>query len=220
MIVAKTGGRSLWPEQPPRLTACRSLYLIVDRYNQATVPATFDFANPDTIARSTSRRYRAPAGALPHELSPSWRINRSKAGCEVAGRNGSGIDLQTMNVLYRKVLLRASPLQTLPSEVEMAARAFVNDAVRLAVQAVPSWEYGYGAVQAGACSERNPVTVTSSFPSRQSYNGTKKGIVWQVRERAARPGRFTHVRVSTQWVGQATLEASTWPACIRWTGPF
>jgi len=90
--VANAGGRTT-PLAAPDMNARRSLYLFIDREVQASVPAMFDFANPDIHSPQRSITTVPPAGLVPHQLAlhpdavqqarrhaPSQR-HRRRGGC-------------------------------------------------------------------------------------------------------------------------------------------
>lgn len=118
--------------------AWRSVLLFVDRYNQPTVPAMFDFANPDT---HSPQRFvtTVPQQALFLMNSPFMKIQseRLAAGAPV---QGSTPDSETIRSLYRRVLLRDAT----PQEVELAQR-FLVEASQL--QAGPAYVWKYGTVR-------------------------------------------------------------------------
>ena len=122
----------------------RSLYLLVDRYEQATVPAMFDFANPDS---HSPLRYNTtvPQQALFLMNSPFLR-QRSQTLATATPVEGSTVDSQAISALYRRVLHRAPS----PVEVELAQR-FCADADALAEHRFAFiWSYGYGRLEKDA----------------------------------------------------------------------
>jgi len=129
--VAKMGGRSV-PLKADDLDTRRTLYHFVDRYEQATVPAMFDFANPDA---HSPQRYATtvPQQALFLMNSPFMKQQADHLVQAV----GSDI-----TALYRRVLQRDPK----PNELELA-RQFVADAESLRRAPVAwSWRYGMTAV--------------------------------------------------------------------------
>lgn len=142
---AQMGGRAVMLNDKQADTR-RSLYLLVDRYEQATVPAMFDFANPDN---HSPMRYvtTVPQQALFLMNSPFMQ-QRSKKLASATPVKGSSIDSESIQALYQRVLLR----QANPDEVEMAQR-FCNDAATLGTRSAAFvWRYGSGVVEKDAAS--------------------------------------------------------------------
>ncbi|HCN77967.1 MAG TPA: hypothetical protein DIT13_12340 [Verrucomicrobiales bacterium] len=154
---AQVGGRALALNDKAADTR-RTLYLLVDRYEQATVPAMFDFANPDS---HSPMRYNTtvPQQALFLMNSPFLR-QRSGTLAEKTPVQGSAIDSQSIEALYQRVL-RRSPS---PSEVELAQR-FCNDADTLGKRAFAFvWSYGWGAVEKDPATGKASVTGFTALP--------------------------------------------------------
>jgi hypothetical protein len=113
----------------------RSVLLLVDRYDQPTVPAMFDFANPDS---HSPQRFQTtvPQQALFLMNSPFMRMQADA----LAGRvpeDGGGREAEAVKGLYERVLLRA------PSAEELAlARRFFEDARGLQQEVPFAWGYG------------------------------------------------------------------------------
>jgi len=130
--VAKQGGRPVALEAPEAETR-RSLYLVVDRYEQATVPAMFDFANPDS---HSPQRFvtTVPQQTLFLMNSPFMRERSTK----ITGQLPTGKDATaTLNALYRKILLRDPQ----PAEIKAASR-FLTEAGELQSSPAFLWSYG------------------------------------------------------------------------------
>ncbi len=128
---AKMGGRSV-PLNAADLDTRRTVYHFVDRYEQATVPAMFDFANPDA---HSPQRYATtvPQQALFLMNSPFMKQQADKL-VESAGND--------ITALYRRVLQR----DPRPEELELA-RQFVGEAETLRRGPVAfSWRYGMATV--------------------------------------------------------------------------
>ena len=122
----------------------RSLYLLVDRYDQATVPAMFDFANPDS---HSPMRYNTavPQQALFLMNSPFLR-QRSQTLANATPVEGSTVDSKSIEALYRRVLHRAPST----AEAELAQR-FCSDADALGGRRFAFiWTYGSGRVEKDA----------------------------------------------------------------------
>lgn len=183
----------------------RSLYLIVDRYNQATVPAMFDFANPDA---HSPQRYNTtvPQQALFLMNSPFMRDQSGKLAAKLP-LEGSAIDSQTITALYRKVLLR----EPKPEEVELAQR-FVNDAADLQDKPPFLWKYGAGRQQRDASGK---ITGYEFIPFA-TYNGAGKSRKWWSMSKDMPDKQWSY----TQWSEGGGHPGSQHAAVLRWTSPF
>jgi hypothetical protein len=100
----------------------RSLYLFIDREVQASVPAMFDFANPDIHSPQRSVT-TVPQQALFLINSPFIQTQSIKLAATLQASTGGVVDAHTIQALYHRVLLRGPK----PEEAEMALR-FVNSA--------------------------------------------------------------------------------------------
>jgi hypothetical protein len=119
--VAKAGGRAT-PLAAPDVDSRRSLYLFIDREVQASVPALFDFANPDLHSPQRSVT-TVPQQALFLINSPFIQTQSNKLAATLLADTGGVVDARTIEALYHRVLLRGPK----PDEAEMALR-FVNSA--------------------------------------------------------------------------------------------
>jgi hypothetical protein len=119
--VANAGGRAT-PLAAPEVDTRRSLYLFIDREVQASVPAMFDFANPDIHSPQRSVT-TVPQQALFLINSPFIQSQSGKLASTLQASTGGIVDARTLEALYHRVLLRGPK----PDEVEMALR-FVNSA--------------------------------------------------------------------------------------------
>ncbi len=119
--VANAGGRAT-PLAAPDVDTRRSLYLFIDREVQASVPAMFDFANPDIHSPQRSVT-TVPQQALFLINSPFIQAQSSKLAATLQASTGGVVDARTIEALYHRVLLRGPK----PDEAEMALR-FVNSA--------------------------------------------------------------------------------------------
>jgi hypothetical protein len=119
--VANAGGRAT-PLAAPEVDTRRSLYLFIDREVQASVPAMFDFANPDIHSPQRSVT-TVPQQALFLINSPFIQAQSGKLAATLQASTGGVVDARTLEALYRRVLLRGPK----PDEAEMALR-FVNSA--------------------------------------------------------------------------------------------
>ncbi|MCB1224419.1 MAG: DUF1553 domain-containing protein, partial [Verrucomicrobiales bacterium] len=113
---------------------CRSIMLLVDRYEQPTVPAMFDFANPDS---HTPERFvtTVPQQTLFLMNSPFMR-QRADALAATLPVLGSTPDASTIQTLFERVLTRPASAE----EVELAGR-FLADATTMSAPR-DHWEYG------------------------------------------------------------------------------
>ena len=123
------------PYQAADVDQWRSVLLFVDRYDQPTVPAMFDFANPDS---HSPQRFvtTVPQQALFLMNSPFMKAQAESLAAK-APKVGSTPDAQAVTSLYERVLLR----QPSADEVEMAQRFFA-DAEGLQKEVPFSWTYG------------------------------------------------------------------------------
>ncbi|OYW73548.1 MAG: hypothetical protein B7Z37_21080 [Verrucomicrobia bacterium 12-59-8] len=113
----------------------RTVYLKVDRYDQASVPAMFDFANPD--GHSPQRfNTTVPQQALFLMNSPFMRA-RADAIAKATPLAGTTLDSEAIRAMYRRVLARDPK----PDEVELAQR-FSADATALNAEKPFRWSYG------------------------------------------------------------------------------
>lgn len=131
---SKHGGRAVELNAKDADTL-RTLYLKVDRYDQASVPAMFDFANPD--GHSPQRfNTTVPQQALFLMNSPFIR-GRADAIAKATPLNGTTLDSESIRSMYHRVLARDPK----PDEVELAQR-FAADATVLNAEKPFRWSYG------------------------------------------------------------------------------
>lgn len=128
------GGRSIELNAKEADTR-RTLYLKVDRYDQATVPAMFDFANPDS---HSPQRFNTtvPQQALFLMNSPFIR-QRADVIARDTKLNGSSLDSEALKSMYHRILAR----DPRPEEVDAALR-FSTDATALNAEKPFRWSYG------------------------------------------------------------------------------
>ncbi|MDH4455884.1 MAG: PSD1 and planctomycete cytochrome C domain-containing protein [Verrucomicrobiota bacterium] len=131
---AKQGGRAVELNAKDADTR-RTLYLKVDRYDQASVPAMFDFANPDS---HSPQRFNTtvPQQALFLMNSPFMRA-RADAIAKATPPKGSTLDSEAIRAMYQRILARDPKLD----EVELAQR-FAADADALNGEKPFRWSYG------------------------------------------------------------------------------
>ncbi|OYX00498.1 MAG: hypothetical protein B7Z14_08945 [Bosea sp. 32-68-6] len=128
---SKHGGRAVELNAKDADTL-RTVYLKVDRYDQASVPAMFDFANPD--GHSPQRfNTTVPQQALFLMNSPFMRA-RADAIAKATPQAGTTLDSEAIRVMYRRVLARDPK----PDEVELAQR-FAADATALNAEKPFRW---------------------------------------------------------------------------------
>lgn len=113
----------------------RTVYLKVDRYDQASVPAMFDFANPDS---HSPQRFNTtvPQQALFLMNSPFMRESADTLGRSIP-QKGTTLDSEAIKEMYRRILARDPQ----PEEVELAQR-FAADATELNTEKPFRWSYG------------------------------------------------------------------------------
>jgi hypothetical protein len=113
----------------------RSLYLKVDRYDQPSVPAMFDFANPGS---HSPQRFNTtvPQQALFLMNSPFMR-ERADAVAKATPLKGTTLDSEAIRAVYHRILARDPK----PDEVELAQR-FAADATDLNGEKPFRWSYG------------------------------------------------------------------------------
>jgi len=163
------GGRSV------ALTAAdvdswRTVYQFVDRYDQASVPAMFDFANPD---QHSPQRYvtTVPQQALFLMNSP---FMQKQAGA-LASRmpvTGTTPDSETIKTLYRRVLQR----EPKTDELDIAQR-FLSEAGTLQSEVAFRWTYGTERLQRDASgkvtlTDWKPFTVLKDQHKRPTWSHT------------------------------------------------
>ncbi len=129
--IAKQGGRPIALIAPDADTR-RTLYLEVDRYDQATVPAMFDFANPDS---HSPQRFvtTVPQQTLFLMNSPFMRARAE----QLSTTNAATDTAKEITALYRKVLLRDPK----PAEFKAASR-FLSDSKDMQSNPAFLWSYG------------------------------------------------------------------------------
>jgi hypothetical protein len=128
--VSKAGGRST-PLNDAAAPSRRSVYLFVDRYEQPTVPAMFDFANPDT---------HSPQRFVTTVPQQSLFLMNSPFMLQQANRlasPSSGVTEDQARALYRRLLARDPK----PAEISLASR-FLSDADSLVKSQPFTWSYG------------------------------------------------------------------------------
>ncbi len=123
------------PLNAPDADQWRSVLLFVDRYEQPTVPAMFDFANPDS---HSPQRFvtTVPQQALFLMNSPFMKTQAEA----LSGLTATAADEQTMiRALYQRVLLR----EPQADELELARR-FITDAGQMGREKNIDFRWSYG----------------------------------------------------------------------------
>ena len=200
--IARQGGRPVELNAPEASTR-RSLYLVVDRYEQATVPAMFDFANPDS---HSPQRFvtTVPQQTLFLMNSPFMReLSLQLAQTETASTDSA----KTISTLYRKILQRDPQ----PAELQIAQR-FLNDSGQL--QSEPAFRWSYGTMRFSKCADGEvkfndwkPFSVLNQKHSNQTWSHT--GVI---------PDKEWHYAMWHPTGGHAG-QGDVAPA-VRWTAPI
>jgi len=194
-------GRSV-PYNAPDVDQWRSVLLFVDRYDQPKVPATFDFANPDSLS---PQRFvtTVPQQALFLMNSPFMQ-QRAGELARLAPRVGSGPDAQAVTALYQRVLLRDPQ----PEEVELTQR-FFTDAEALQKDMPFAWNYGTLEVTRDEAGQ----VVVGEFSRFADFNAKDKK--W------SHTGKIPDPKWSYAFIGQQsghTGNGAVAPAA-QWTAP-
>jgi hypothetical protein len=150
-----SGGRPV-PYNDAKADMRRSVFLLVNRYDQPTVPAMFDFANPDS---HSPVRYvtTVPQQALFLMNSP-FMSTRAAHAADKTTLQSSGIDSQAVTSLYHRVLRR----DPRPDEVELAQR-FIQDSEQLRRRSSAFiWTAGYGRLEKDAAG-KDKLAVFKAF---------------------------------------------------------
>jgi hypothetical protein len=202
---AKMGGRAV-PLEAKEAETRRTLYLLVDRYEQATVPAMFDFANPDN---HSPMRYvtNVPQQALFLMNSP-FMVQRAGKAAEKTPVQGSSVDSASIQALYHGVLLRDAR----PAEVEMAQR-FVGDAEKLERRSAAFiWKYGFGQVETDAAGK----VKLAGFTQLEHFGKVGQSTFRWYPAKAYPDKEFGHFYIGAG-NGHPGLK---WPVVMQWTSPF
>jgi len=148
----------------------RTVYQFVDRYDQATVPAMFDFANPDSHSaqRMTTT---VPQQALFLMNSPFMQKQTNSLASKLPV-TGSTPDSETIKALYRRTLLR----EPKTDELDLAQR-FLNEASSLQNDVAFRWTYGTERMQRDAggkitLSDWKPFAVLKDQHKRPTWSHT------------------------------------------------
>jgi cytochrome c553 len=167
---ANMGGRPT-PHNDKAAASRRSAFLFVDRFQQESVPAVFDFANPDTHSPVRSDT-TVPQQALFLMNSPFARDQADRIAQKIPVQGGK-IDPEALKQVYRRVLLRDPSAQ----ETEIASR-FLGEAVGLQNGTPYTWQYGYADVTPSA---PGAAPVVGEFTHFKHFRHTKEdGTRWRV----------------------------------------
>ena len=204
--LSKAGGRAVELTDKDADTR-RSVYLIVNRYDQATVPAMFDFANPDN---HSPMRYvtTVPQQALFLMNSP-FMSQRAMRAASQAPVPGSTTDSQVIQSMYHRVLHRDAK----PEEIEIAQR-FVNDAENLSRRGNAFvWRYGSGQVEKDAATGK---VSLAGFEAFKHY-----GKMGQSTTRWYPAPKYPDKQYGHLFMGAGSGHpGSKWPVVMQWTSPF
>lgn len=172
---ARMGSRAI-PLNTPDVDTFRTIYLFVDRYEQATVPAMFDFANPDS--HSPSRFVTTvPQQTLFLMNSPFIRTQAEKLAAKLP-IEGSTVDARTIKTLYNQVLLRNPKLE----EADLAKR-FLNDSQTLQQDGAVVWHYG----SANVTKDEKGAVKVSDFTEFTNFAKYGNGYRWAHSEKIPDP---------------------------------
>lgn len=199
----KIGGRSV-PLEAAEVDTRRSIYLFVDRYEQASVPAMFDFANPD--AHSPQRFVTTvPQQALFLMNSPFMRNQSGNLAAKLPVE-GSTPDAKTVQALYRKVLLR----EPKPKELEVAQR-FLSASESSKEEPAYLWQYGGGTPKLNAEGK----VIGFDFQPFNVFVGDKKSGRWAMTREMPDP-KWSFL----QWNQDGGHPDTKIAAVMRWVSPF
>ena len=142
----------------------RTVYQFVDRYDQASVPAMFDFANPDN---HSPQRFvtTVPQQALFLMNSPFMQKQSSTLAARLPV-TGSTPDSETIKTLYHRALQRDPKTD----ELDLAQR-FLSEAGTLQSEVAFRWTYGTERLQRDASGK---VTLTDWKPFAVLKNEHKR----------------------------------------------
>lgn len=201
---AQSAGRAI-PLDAADVDTWRSIYLLVDRYEQPTVPAMFDFANPDS---HSPQRFvtTVPQQALFLMNSP-FIAQRATQLVKQIPISGSSPDAATIRDLYRRVLLRD------PSLAEQGiAQQFLGDAESLQHSPAFIWKYGTSKMGRDA---KGQLTLSDWQPFKD-LNRTNKRNAWSHTGKI--PDPVWHYAFWSPSGGHAG--ADDVGVTLRWTAPF
>jgi cytochrome c553 len=205
------GGRAV-PYQDPNVNTRRSVYLFVDRFQQETVPAVFDFANPDAHSPVRSDT-TVPQQTLFLMNSPFAR-DQADLIAQKTPVQGSHVDSESLKHLYHRVLLR----EPTPNEVEIAS-TFIHDATDLQTGTPYTWEYGFAEVT--PASVGSPATI-GDFTAFKNFRHTKEdGTRWRVSDTYPDKdhGYLVSQRVGNNQIAGHTGRGNT-ANVVRWVAPM
>jgi mono/diheme cytochrome c family protein len=172
LVPASMGGRPT-PFTDKAVDTRRSVYLFVDRFQQESVPAVFDFANPDTHSPVRSDT-TVPQQALFLMNSPFARDQADRIARKVPVKEGK-IDSGSISDIYERVLLRD------PSEKEIGiASRFLNEAAGLQTGTPYTWQYGFADVT--PATPEAPMKVGDFTHFKHFHHSKEKGTRWSVSE--------------------------------------
>jgi cytochrome c553 len=203
------GGRPT-PHSDKAAESRRSVYLFVDRFQQESVPAVFDFANPDTHSPVRSDT-TVPQQALFLMNSPFARDQADRIAQKVPVAGGK-VESEALKNVYRRVLLR-DPSE---KELEIASR-FINEASELQAGTPYTWQYGYAEITPAAVGAPPKVGDFTHF--QHFHQSKEKGTRWSVSETFPDPGSgYLHWQLSGSQLSGHTGRGHT-ANVIRWVAP-
>jgi len=210
LVPASMGGRpTLFTDKAADTR--RSVYLFVDRFQQESVPAVFDFANPATHSPVRSDT-TVPQQALFLINSPFARDQSDRIAQKVPVPKGK-IDSESLKTVYRRVLLR-DPSE---KEIEVAAH-FIDDAAGLQTGTPYTWQYGFADVS--PASPGTPLQVGDFTPFKHFHQSKEKGTRWSVSETFPDPARgYLHWQLSGTRMSGHTGGGKT-ANVLRWVAPL
>jgi len=188
----------------------RSVYLFVDRFQQESVPAVFDFANPDTHSPVRSDT-TVPQQTLFLMNSPFARDQADRVAQKVPGADGK-VAADALKEVYRRVLLR-DPSE---KELEIASR-FINEATELQTGTPYTWQYGFADVTTAAAGA--PPVMGEFTHFKHFHQSKEKGTRWSVSETFPDPvSGYLHWQLSGSQLSGHTGRGHT-ANVIRWVAP-
>ncbi|TLD70306.1 DUF1553 domain-containing protein [Phragmitibacter flavus] len=214
LVPASMGGRPT-PHKDKDANTRRSVYLFVDRFQQETVPAIFDFANPDAHSPVRSDT-TVPQQTLFLMNSPFAR-DQADLVAKNTPVQGSNIDSESLKNLYRRVLLR----DPAPHEIEIAS-TFIHEAADLQTGTPYTWQYGFAELTPANATPDAPIKI-GDFTSFKNFRHTKQdGTRWRVSDTYPdkERGYLTMERVSNnQKLAGHTGRGNT-ANILRWVAPI
>jgi len=200
------GGRAIQPKDKEAETR-RTIYQIVNRYDQPTVPAMFDFANPDS---HSPIRYvtTVPQQALFLMNSPFMKIRATNTAAKVP-LTGSAADSQAIQALYHRVLHREPSAR----ELELAQH-FCSDADTLSRESAAFvWRYGHSQIEKDSATGR---VALARFTPFEHF-----GLVGKSTHRWTPAKEYPSKEFGHLYIGAGNGHPGhSWPVVMQWRSPF